>query len=189
MAALPENNTNRLFIDYITGNQASSVEHTLSVRYRNTVTPADVQGDVYDVLNAIGTNAFSPGWRVLRARAQDALSDFSYPVSLVTALGAFVGDAGAVIPPREEPREWRWVGRSYADGRKVSFSLYGIIGTTPDNFRLPRGGSSPAWVALSLNVLAGMASSFITISGFSANWYSYVNVQYNTYWEAAVRAG
>jgi len=103
-------------------------------------------------------------------------------------MASFVGSGGA-ITPANETRETTFQGRSFTTGRKLDISLYGIVMTTPDNYRFPAGGTSPAWVNGAVTVLNGtVAGTFLTVDNSAATWYSYANVNFNSYWERRVRS-
>lgn len=192
MAPLPQNNTARVFFDYITGNQPSSTEHT--VAWRSTgpgTTNADVQNTFLGFLQALGAGTLMAGWRVLRVRVQEQGQNFSLPVPVVAGLAAFVGTNASTYPQNREAEEWVWSGRSATSGRRVDFSLYGLAPLVPANFRFPVGGSSPAWVAGTVNYLNGTSAPVgpLVIDFTEPTWYQYVNVQYNSYWEERIRRG
>lgn len=192
MAALPENNTARIWFDYITGNLATSQEHTLLIRgFGPEVTTGDVQDYLFLFLSALGAANLRQGWRVQGVRLSQAGTNFSIPVPLVPDLASFVGTNTGSLAASEEAREWAWEGRSNTTGRRVSYSIFGIVGATPTNFRLVAGGASPTWVAASIAALgnASVPSTIgTTIDGSKPVWYSYVNVNYNSYWERRIRS-
>jgi len=188
MAPLPANSTNRLFIDYVTGDQATSQEHTLGMRYASTATPQEAQESVAEFLSGVGAGTFKTGWRVLRARFQLAGGNVTLPVNLITTLGSFQGTSSGSLSSSSEAREWRWVGRSYPDGRRSGVSLYGLTATFPENFRYPLGGASPPWIANSIGALLVAEPQWLGIGGDPILWYEYVNVQYNSYWERRLRS-
>jgi len=192
VAPLPANNTARIFFDYITGNQATSKEHT--VAWRSTgpgTTHEDVQARFLEFLQVLSPGTFVQGWRVLRVRVQEQGADFSVPVPMIAGLAAFVGTFTGAYPQNREAEEWVWSGRSSTTGRRVDFSLYGIGTAFPVNFRYPAGGSSPNWVGPSIAFLnsADPPVGPLVIDFSKPTWYSYVNVQYNSYWEEQVRRG
>lgn len=192
MAPLPANNTARIFFDYITGNQSTSKEHTVAWRSAGPgTTHEDVQSAFHGFLQTLGANTFVAGWRVLRVRVQEQGADFSVPVPVIADLGTFVGTAAGNYAQNREAEEWVWSGRSATTGRRVDFSLYGIFTALPTNFRYPAGGSSPGWVAASIAYLNGQAPPVgpLVIDFSRPTWYSYVNVQYNSYWEEQIRRG
>lgn len=154
-----------------------------------TGTVADAQTVLGNLLGAIGAANFRQGWRPLRARASASGSNFSVPVALIAPLSSFVGTNGNAYSPRRETEEWTLQGRSTASGRRVDISLYGISTAFPDNFRLPVGGSSPAWVGSVVAFLngPGAVSAPLAIDGTQAIWYSYINANQNSYWERQKR--
>jgi hypothetical protein len=171
----------------VTGNSAQSAEHTLECRYADTTTPTAALTAVDNFLRAITASVFVVGWRPIRARVQTAGTDFSIPIALPTSLAAFVGVSVAAFTPDREAVEFRWVGRDLSNGRRASVSLYGLNVALSPNFRWPVGGSSPAMVAASVNFLNGSTAAFISIGRNPVAWYSYVNTQYNSYWETQLR--
>lgn len=191
MAPLPQNNTHRMFFDYVTGNTTIATEHTMAVRYNPALRDvSDVQVDFLNFLQAITNGNLFQGWRVLRCRVQAAGSDFSLPVTVVATLASFVGTGAATPAGTDEAKEWTWQGRSNTTGRRVDISMYGISAAFPANFRFPAGGSSPAFVANTVNVLNAKAilGSFLTIDGSPPTYYSYVNGNFNSYWERRLRS-
>lgn len=192
MAALPDNFTSRLFVDYTTGDQTTSQEHTFQIRGGGEGVTGDTLQDYAELfLLGVGAQNLRVGWRVLRARLQQANTSFSVPLTLTTGLDAFVGTNAGALAAQDEAREWAWEGRSFTSGRKVSVSLYGLVASTPPNFRLVAGGSSPAWVQASINALNNPSvptNVGTTIDGTKPTWYGYINVQYNSYWERRIRS-
>lgn len=190
MPPLPQNLTDRLFIDYQTGNDTGDLEHTLQVRYRTASVGVDgVFNYVLDVLNDVTAARLGSGWQVLRARYSAAGSDFSVPVTVPFALAAFVGTSSASTTGLDAPKEWRWVGRSFTSGRRVSMSLYGITQAFPNDFRADPSQSGYVWVgdvADTLNA-ASAAGAFLAVDGTPATWYRYANTNWNSYWERKAR--
>lgn len=181
-----------MFVDYVTGNAATSTEHTFQVRFGGDgVVADDAQNFAYNLLNSIGAATFVAGWRVIRVRAQAANADFSLPVPVIPLLAGFAGTSAGAYPQNREAEEWTFQGRSQVTGRKVDISLYGIATSFPTNFRLPAGGSSPAWVAAAVNQLNNVAFADVglAIDGTKPLWYQYVNANYNSYWEREKRVG
>lgn len=195
MAALPSNNTDRVFFDYVTGNLATSREHTCAVRFSladNTVEA--VQGIFLDLLGALGASNFRNGWRVLRTRVQYATTNVSLPYALEGTLGAFVGTGGSpTYNARYETVEDTFQGRSSSSGRRVDFSLYRAMDDSESTFRVEAGlsgfGIVVGQAVATLNSYAPNGV-FITIDG-TANtiWYPYMNRNYNSYWERRSRLG
>lgn len=189
MAPLPPNTTGRIFFDYATAATAG-VEHTVAWRvplgeFSSTV----VQDNFLAFLQAVGAGNLRVGWRVLRARYQEAGSDFSTPLGLTPGLAAFVGTSAVSFPANREAEEWTWQGRSPGTGRRVDFSLYGITTNPPANFRYPAGAGSPAWVGATVTALNNSSALGrpTTIDGSFPIWYQYVNFNANSYWERRLR--
>lgn len=177
---LPANNTARYFLDYTTGRY----EHTLTCRYTSGQDGDAVRGRIFTFLDAI-KSALPTAWQPLRARAQAAGSLVSVPADL-GVLATFAGTSGTPLEQREEPREFRWVGRSLG-GRRVSVSLYGLLIATPGDFRY-EGAALPATLAAARAALIGSAPGiFVAIDDTNPLWYNYVNVNYNSYWEGEAR--
>lgn len=193
MAPLPPNSTNRLFFDYISGNLATSIRHTVAVRYD----PADrdvgdVQEDFLNVLQALGASALREGWRVLGTRVQAAGAEVTLPVTTIVSLAGFVGSATGPYSRSVEAVEATFQGRSPTSGRRVDFSLYTAAFGVGDAFRYPVASSGfGATIAAALAELetASAAGSFLAIDGSAPSWYDYLNVQYNSYWESRIRRG
>lgn len=191
MAALPQNNTDRVFIDYITGNSSTSREHTLAIRKNGATTAEDTQVRFLALLNAFGAASFRVGWRVLRVRLQLLGTDFSIPQLVDTGLAAFVGTFNTGYTPRVEAVEETFQGRSGTSGRRVDISLYRAATDAADNFRTPGGATGlPAVVRAvvsSLQLSSSTVGCFLTIDGNVPTWYDYMNSNYNSYWEARSR--
>jgi len=192
VAALPQNNTPRIFFDYITGAQATSKEHTVAWRYDGAVLPVpDMQVGFLGFLSALTPNLFVPGWKVLRVRVQEAGALFSLPVGINNFLATFIGTGNAAYAQNREAEEWTWQGRSTTTGRRVDFSLYGLNTVAPPDFRYPVGTPSPAWVGAGVNYLNAFPNTNRprVIDYTLPVWYQYVNEQNNSYWEEQIRRG
>ena len=190
MAALPANSTNRLFIDYVTGNEAGSQQHTVSCRYDSaTLDVGDVQEAFLDVLQGISAALFRTGWRVIATRVQGAGTAFSLPVTTIVSLAGFTGTASPSYQPRLEAVELTFQGRSPTTGRGVDFSLYTAVIDVGDSFRFNSGSVAAPWVATALTALRASttAGAFQSIDGAAPIWYDYVNANYNSYWERRLR--
>lgn len=192
MAPLNPNTTGRVYFDYITGNQATSQEHTLMMRFAVGAgfDLGDAQEEMLAFLQSYGATEFADGWRIQGIRLSQPLQDFSLPFTLIPTLAAFVGTGGS-LSPSQEAREWTHQGRSFTSGRRVDLSLYGIVENDPANFRIIGGpGTFPtkvATAATNLN-LQSAAGYFVAIDGTPATWYPYLNMNYNSYWERRIRS-
>lgn len=191
MAPLPENNTAVMFYDYLTGLNATSQEHTFQVRYPGPGTlPAAVHQAVDDlIVAAIGATRFAVGWKFVRARVRQAGSTVTLPAVLPPGLATFAG-TGPNLAADAEAREWTLQGRSPTSGRRVDLSLYGIALPNPANFRIQAGGGA-TWLVNAveaLNVNSDAGNGFVAIDNSAANWYAYMNMNYNSYWERRIRS-
>lgn len=191
MARLPANNTVTLFIDYRT--QLNGVEHTMQVRPLSgdggDITAA--QQTVLDMLNALGPTFLRTGWRVLSVRGRQANSSVTAPVPILPALQAFAGTNNNSYSDDREAVEMRFVGRSLTTGTRVGLSIFGIAGNIPvGRFRIT--AATPTWGASVVNAAAALnagATNARTIDGTIPLWYSYANINYNSYWERRIRTG
>lgn len=189
MAALPQNSTNRVFVDYITGSHAAATEHTAAFRFADVESYDDLQARVLDFLSAVGAGNLWTGWRVLGVRGQNAGTNFTFPIPLSVAMQSFTG-TGSYTGYSEvhEAVQTTWMCRSFASGRRGRIDLYGIrVGNVLPGFRLTTAGTNPAWIAASVNALNGVAAPWVAIDGVRPVWYQYVNFNYNSYWEEQKR--
>ena len=191
MAPLPANQTPRLFVDYISGNLPTSIEHTMSFRAGVGGTPIDLdalQGKVTSFLLGIGAANLRNGWRVIRVRFQNGGEDFSVPYPLISSLEGFSGSSSVSLTQDREAIEWSFVGRSFVSGRRVKVSVYGLTVGIPPTFRLTAG--AVPWVNAAVAALNEPTEPRLrAIDGTPVNFYPYVNVQYNSYWETRIRTG
>lgn len=191
MAPLPANQTPRLFVDYVSGNLPTSIEHTMSFRAGVGGTPIDLdalQGKVASFLLGIGAGNLRAGWRIIRVRFQNGGDDFSVPYPLISSLASFAGSSNTTLSQDREAIEWAFVGRSFVSGRRAKVSVYGLAVSIPPTFRLTAG--AVPWVASAVAALNEPTEPRLrAIDGTPLNYYPYVNVQYNSYWEARIRTG
>ena len=191
MAPLPQNNTDRLFLDYVTGNSPTSREHTFQVRFSGGQGQlATVQSRALGFLSAPTASFYRDGWRVIRARYQAGGTNFSVPVSLISGLAAFVGNNTPTYAERFEAVEITFQGRSFSSGRRVDVSLYTALSDAQLNFRVPTGPTAlPAQLGAMVAQLNGASAdnAFLSIDGTFASFYSYANYNYNSYWERRSR--
>lgn len=177
MAPLPQNNTARFWVDY----NDDVNEHTAMVRFDATVLDVPSALDTYhEFLTDISDFLYEI--TIIGARWAEQGSDISIPVT-------WPGDSTYgtdFMPPLLGPRQTRWEGRD-SSGRKGSLSLYGCKYTTPDSYRIISiGANLPNLGVLAIN--AGSAlGSFQSIGGNRMNMKNYVNVNFNSYWEAEAR--
>lgn len=186
MAPLPQNLTNRLWLDYEIG--VGGPQHTLMVRFNDALATTTQAMNAVESYFDFVAGSLNPGWKFLSARVAEAGSDFSLPVPLTAGLAGVLGTAGSPINPIIYPREVRHQGRSTTTGRRVSFSIYGTSPDTPPNYRW-----GPGEVAFTNNAIvsllngAATAGIFLAVDGTQPSWAPYVNVNFNSYWETRAR--
>lgn len=192
MAPLPSNLTQRVFFDYVTGNEARSKEHTASLRTAGTLTTVDnVQAAFLAVLNAFGANNFATGWRVNQVRYQEAGTNFSLPVATLAGLASFVGTGGLSPNNLAEATEETFQARSTVSGRRTDFSLYRARNVPDNTFRIQPGATGlPLAVQTAVNALnsAATAGTICGIDGTSIRFAAYMNQNVNSYWERRQRS-
>ncbi len=184
MAPVADNLTNRLWVDY----EVANVGHSFMVRYGEGVGAAAVVGRVNQILTFV-QDYLPTSWLVTGVRTSLAGTDFSLPWDYSeTDLYGFAGTDSDPFPEAEHPRELVYVGRSTTTGRRVRFSLYGTLITTPANYRFGPGESpfTNSAIFAALNA-ASSVGTFLTADGSAPTWYVYANVNYNSYWESERR--
>lgn len=187
LAPLPANNTDRWFLDYITGSASTAAEHTMALRLPVTAGVDGASGAFYHILASVGASGFWVGWRPIRMRYQAAGSDFSVPAGMGSTLSAFVGTGSSTgYLASYEALELTLQGRSYTSGRRVDFSLYGVrLASGIGNFRYTASAGAP--FSTLINAVQTWPLAPLTIDGSTPTWYSYVNANYNSYWEQQQR--
>lgn len=188
MAPLPDSATARLFVDYVTG-ATNGVNHTLQVRYLGTDrTAAAAQARVASWLTGIGAGNLRQGWRVLAVRTALAGEEFTVPQTPVAALSGITGTSGNAFPRFLEARETTFVGRAVNSPRRVRLSLFGFTAaiSTFDTYRYNVPGAVTALNTAWSNLTAG-SSPLVAIDGNAIVWYSYINQNFNSYWERRLR--
>lgn len=181
---LPDNNTARTWFQYTTGDGIASQTHEIMFRFNQALAaPEDAGAALLAVLQSYGPGSFRVGWRVLAQRWSAAQSAFSVPVQPDPSLLAFVGTgSSAAYQARWEAVEDTLVGRSLTSGRKARLSLFRANGEADATFRFPMGAG------LQTALSQGSGSGFILcIDGSAPSWYTYVNQNYNSYWEGEIR--
>lgn len=177
MAALPQNNTHRFFLDY----QVGGDKHTLSVRYGGTFADyTAAMSMVSDILDELDSSMYLT--TVLAARRQASGTDVSLPVAW-SGSSSYGADA---MPNERRPYETRWLGRSN-DGRRTSFSLYGLKTALSAGFRLTTAASAEIAAVDAILAAAALAGTWVTISGNPPEPYPYVDINFNSYWEGEAR--
>jgi hypothetical protein len=189
LATLPENSTNRLFVDYVTST-VSGVEHTFYLRYSGADrTGAAAQTLAKDFLLSIGAPLLRLNWKVIRVRTQMAGEQFSFPQDILPALGAILGSNSSSFNRDREADSLTWVGRSPTTGKRAVIALYGVNVAMPATLRTNGSPGGTNFVSTSCNVLNAGAGVPIVVDGTSAVWYYYVNHGKNAYWQKRLRIG
>lgn len=186
MAPLPENSTDRVFLDYT----SMDISHTLELR----ITPA---GGATPIDYA---NTYS-AWMVQRmlttdsvqgARFQAAGSNFSLPLPFTPAIGVIAADIGNRWIEDPESAFLSLIGRGRTTGRRVRWTLFTPARTTlwPEDNRYNPGDAAPIDTFrqnfASLADAAGIAP-LLTVGGDLVNVYGYVNAGKNSYWQREQR--
>lgn len=174
MAALPENNTARYFVDYT----VSGIQHTALVRFDGAESPSSFGSTLNAFLNTIDPILYQMTVDVIRFSAEG--SNISVPVTT----GIEGNTYGA-----EAPTGWtranfiRFVGRS-SGGRRVSFDLY-VPNLVDSNYRIT--SAENADVDAAVDILNGEETLFLAIDGLAPTWYAYVNIKQSSYWARRLR--
>ena len=175
LSPLPPSNTARLFVDYSTDNY----DHTMMFRYSPSAGISAAQAAIDDFLTNVSGTTSTLTIRGVRAAASG--SDITNPVG--SDLSATYGDGTEAIAVA--PRELRFVGRS-TDGRKVSISVFGYEGSTPDTYRFLPDDNAFLDAAVA-SLVSNSTIIGLTISGAQAIWKTYVNIQFNSHFETRNR--
>jgi len=178
MAPLPPQSTARFWVDYNDGEN----DHSLMVRFdEGDLTTGEVSDYVASFLESI--EDFLYEITISGARYAAINSVVSIPV-LWTGLSTYGVDP---MPTLLAPREIRWEGRDQ-NGRRVNFSVYGGKFTSPDTYRIVSDGANLPNVGVIAINDASSVGAFLTISGLRPTMKNYVNINFNSYWEAEARS-
>lgn len=181
---LPANSTDRVFVRYFTGWN----EHTLICR-TNALEfgQSDVLADIRAFLDSVRP-VLSSAWSIREVSTQLAGSQVTFPID-PGVLAGFTGGSPGTQALEDAPVQWNFIGRGASTGRKTRVGLFGLNVARPPRFRLS-GEQLPTWAVEAINTLTSTSiRSFVTIGGDRANWYAYVNAQFNSYWETEQRSG
>jgi len=170
MAALPANNTDRLFLHY----QNAINSHTAMIRIAPGADIATVMDAFESILSTL-TGAFvaSAG---TNADFQAAGDDFSVPVSAGDWDTFTWGSGAAVIT--SDGVQFNFQGRS-SGGHKSRLGVFGYKNDV-SNWRLTE--VEAAGVGTAVAVLQDTTGAFLAIDGLKPTWYGYANIKYNDYW-------
>jgi hypothetical protein len=185
MAALPANNTSRWFLDYVSSSGAAAREHTASIRLSTGSNATAANAKFLQILTAIGAGNLRNGWRALRLRFQDAGAVFSVPVTMSSGLAAFVGTQSiSGYQVAQEALQWTWQARSFTTGRRVGFYLFPCSNVSPSVFR---SSIAPLGTTVVAALNDDTNGDVLCVDGSSVSFGSYVNINYNSYWERNLR--
>lgn len=176
MAPLAPSNTRRWWFEYSDGVN----NHELMFRGGTDTTTGDMISLFSDFMTAIDSALYLT--TVLGGRFADVGENISNPFTYDGPPDFGTGE----MPVVRAPLEISFEGRS-TDGRKVSYSVYGMLGTPSSTYRY-LNGEYPALDA-GLAELAGASASgtLKTISGLRPIFKTYINLNYNSYWERRAR--
>ena len=176
MAPLPPENTRRFWLQYHDGVNS----HELMVRGDTDTTPADIIVVLDEFLTELDPVLYEI--TIEGARYADASETVSNPVTWDGAATYGSGFQPVVNGPREIAFEFR-----STDGRKGSVSVYGYNGSTPADYRF--GSGEVAALDDARDTLSGAHAdgTLCTISGLRGIFKTYINVNYNSYWERRAR--
>jgi len=173
LAPLPDNNTNRLWLDY----RGEFGEHTVQFRTATTT-------DIFAFMDTIqlALDGASGMWSDTTLFYQWRFSGAGTNVSTVVRTIALDGTALVPLGSPLYPRFWSVVGRS-ADGRRVRYSFFGSQFNLEGDYRLEPGDD--ARMDAIRGALAGEAAAgrLVSISGQQPLLATYLNVGYNAYWQ------
>lgn len=172
---LPPENTRRVFVDYHTDN----AQHTMMFRVAASASISSLQARISAFLTALAPTLSQITIDGVREAASGSTVTNPVDNELDSTYGT--GTEVAVVMPRQ----LRFEGRS-VDGRKVSISVYGYEGGTPDNYRLEPEENASVDAAIA-ELEANATFIGLTISGQPAVWKHYANVNFNSYWERQAR--
>lgn len=134
-------------------------------------------------LQAIG-GRMTDNWTIIGTRFRAANSDFSLPVTEVVAQPDTSGGTWDAV---NNPRFVTWVGRGFLTGRRVRIFVYGLVFTTPTDYRLTLSEISEFNTARGILQAESDDGPLGTIGADAPQWYPYQNVGFNSYWEREQR--
>jgi hypothetical protein len=171
MAPLPDNLTDRYFIDY----EGVAGKHTIMFRFGTEVTYADAITRITGILNAmkpfVHTTTVFNGCR---------LSKTGSNVSFPGAWTPIVGTNAQLPTPPQYPQFISWVGRD-VNGIRVRYTLHGTP-VAPDTDYRNLASETPA-VNVVVNALSTGTPSLVTAGGTTPVINTYANYGYNAYFQ------
>jgi len=176
MAALPQSNTARFFLDYSDGVN----EHSATFRISNTATLVTIKSQVDTFLDQLSGILFTI--TILGCRVAVSGSNVTNPTPWTgnTTYGTLS------MPAEFAPQELRFIGRS-TDGRRVSVSMYGFDGAIPPTYRITSASNPVIEAAILALSNASALGVGLTITGQLPVWKAYASFNFNSYWEKEAR--
>lgn len=176
MAPLPDNLTDRYFVDY----ETSAGEHTVLFRYLSGTDQAAAILDLRAVISALLPRMFNTT-QFLGLRFSATGSNVSNPLPFAGLVGGLpVGG-----PVQEGPKFISFIGRS-ATGRRSRLFFYGTDYFPAADYRILV--PNDAALTDAFNILSTPGTSRCAPDGSTpVIWKSYVNVGYNSYIERRQR--
>jgi hypothetical protein len=178
MAPLPINNTSRMIYEYSWPNGDGNFQ----IRFNSAlVSTADVDNYTLGLLGALDP-ILSADWTIIGQRFQQQGNTFSLPVAPI----GFTSTPTTVQPEAQRPLEVSFQGRS-SGGRRASLSIFGARLTVPAIYRIPFGVVTDVDGVISYLQAGLIDGVHVAIDNLSVLWYSYANLNYNSYYERQAR--
>ena len=177
MAALPETNTARVWVNYSDG----IWEHSAMLRFdQNSAAP----GDALQVLADWFTEMDSLLALITIVSAERAVSG-SNVRNPVTWPGAATYGTGAA-QEANAPRQLMFEGRDTA-GHPWRLSLFGYDEAQPPNYRIQNAASAPVAAAYAALANGAGIGALVTIANIAPVFKSYISFNYNNHYEVKQR--
>lgn len=179
MAPLPENNTDRVWVSYDDGIN----QHDLLVRH--TGGPTNV-GNVLSSISEFFTQLGPQLYAITIVAARYSVE--GSPISLPVAWEGPGGFGSGAMPASVAPRQLCYLARSN-NGRFAKWFIWGCKLETPGGYRFSLGDNTDladAWNVISAAQAAD--NIWCAIDGTNPTLYSYIDVNFNSYYEAKARS-
>lgn len=171
MAPLPDNLTDRYFIDY----QQGAFQHTMMIRAHPDVLSTEVDAVMTNVFTLMA--ALVCATTVVGVRLSRAGQNHSFPIP-----SGLVGDSfGTGTPSGLTTAQFlSWVGRTES-GRRSRIFMFGYDSPMPVDFRLT--SADVAAVGTIATTFTDAQNIFLAADGTKPTFYSYANIGVNAYWQ------
>jgi hypothetical protein len=175
MAPLPDNLTDRYWVDYegVTG------MHTVMFRFPALTAQGTAITGVQNCISALKAWAHT-STNFNRLRYSSAGSNVSFPVAWTPVAGTSAG----TLPANGRPQFVSFNGRS-PDGRRVNYTIHGIPAAADVDYRI-LAAENPT-VAACVAALDAPVNGLVTASGQPAIMNAYANFGYNAYFQRKAR--